>query len=55
MKLNDLYGGNSKIFRITSIELKDSDMWVGYVNIQTNQSYTCRQEAFLARYNPMPT
>jgi hypothetical protein len=55
MKLLDLFSdGKSKTFQIIGIELKDSDPWVSYINTQTKQEYTCRQEAFLARFSPLP-
>jgi hypothetical protein len=55
MKLGDLYsGGNGKVFRITGLELKDQDPWVMYVNTNTNESYSCRQEAFLLRFSALP-
>jgi hypothetical protein len=31
---------------------EESDPWVEFENIQTQQRYSCRKEAFLARYNP---
>ena len=55
MKLGDLYNaGSGKVFRITGLELKDNDPWVMYVNTQTNESYSCRQEAFLSRFSALP-
>ena len=54
MKLNELYGSTDKTFLITKLELKDGDPWVTYINIKTNESYSCRQEAFLSRFSPLP-
>jgi hypothetical protein len=33
---------------------EENDPWVRYTNESTNQEYTCRMEAFLARFNPLP-
>lgn len=33
---------------------EENDPWVKYFNIKTNQEYTCRLEAFLARFSPLP-
>jgi hypothetical protein len=55
MKLNELYSdGKGKVFVITGTNLKDSDPWVTYENTQTEQEYSCRQEAFLLRFLPLP-
>jgi hypothetical protein len=55
MKLNDIYtDGTGKVFTITGLELKDNDPWVSYINQRTQQVYTCRQEAFLSRFVPLP-
>jgi len=55
MKLGDLYSnGTGKTFRITGMELKDQDPWVMYVNTNTSESYSCRQEAFLSRFSALP-
>lgn len=54
MNLNDLYRGGDKTFQITGLELKDGDPWVAYINTQTKESYTCRQEAFLSRFSLLP-
>jgi hypothetical protein len=54
MKLNELYRGGDKTFQITGLELKDEDPWVTYINTQTKESYSCRQEAFLSRFSPLP-
>jgi len=31
---------------------EEDDPWVEFMNVNTQQRYTCRQEAFLARYTP---
>jgi hypothetical protein len=54
MKLNELYGSVGKTFQIVGLELKDGDPWVSYINTQTNESYSCRQEAFLSRFSLLP-
>ena len=54
MNLNDLYSGGNKTFQITGLELKDGDPWVTYINTQTKESYSCRQEAFLSRFSSLP-
>jgi hypothetical protein len=56
IKLNDLYSnGKESLFKIIGIELKDSDPWVTYINTQTGQEYSCRQEAFLLRFYLLPS
>ena len=32
---------------------EEQDPWVEFANRLTGQRYTCRQEAFLARYQPV--
>ena len=54
MGLNELYRGAEKTFQVTVLELKDGDPWVSYINIQTKESYSCRQEAFLSRFSLLP-
>ena len=54
MGLNELYRGSEKTFQVTVLELKDGDPWVSYINIQTKESYSCRQEAFLSRFSLLP-
>jgi hypothetical protein len=54
MKLNDLFTSGDKTFIINGISLKDNDPWVYYTNTQTRQEYSCRQEAFLSRFSPLP-
>jgi hypothetical protein len=55
MKLNDIYtDGKGIAFIITGMELKENDPWVSYTNSQTQQAYTCRQEAFLSRFSLLP-
>jgi hypothetical protein len=33
---------------------EENDPWVKYINENTNQEYTCRLEAFLARFSMTP-
>ena len=55
MKLNDLYtDGKGLVFVIIGNSLKDGDPWVFYKNTRTEQEYSCRQEAFLVRFSPLP-
>ena len=54
MGVNELYRGGEKTFQVTVLELKDGDPWVSYINIQTKESYSCRQEAFLSRFSLLP-
>ena len=54
MVLNELYRGDNKTFQVTVLELKDGDPWVSYINTQTKESYSCRQEAFLSRFSLLP-
>jgi hypothetical protein len=54
MKLNELYRGGDKTFQVTGLDLKEGNHWVSYINIQTNESYSCRQEAFLSRFSLLP-
>jgi hypothetical protein len=55
MKLLDLFSdGKSNTFQVVGLELKDADPWVVYINTQTKESYSCRQEAFLSRFSLLP-
>lgn len=54
MNLNDLYRGGNNTFQVIGLALKDGDPWVTYINTQTNESYSCRQEAFLSRFSLLP-
>jgi len=55
MKLNEIFtDGNGNSFTIIGIELKENDPWVSYTNSKTQQVYSCRQEAFLSRFVPLP-
>jgi hypothetical protein len=55
MELKKLYtDGNGKVFTIVGTSLRDNDPWVAYKNTQTEQEYSCRQEAFLSRFFPLP-
>ena len=39
-------------FKITDLMVEEDDAWVAYSNVQTNQEYTCRLEAFRHRFTP---
>jgi len=55
MNLNDRYAApTGKEFKVVDLGLKDGDPWVTYINTQTNESYSCRQEAFLSRFSLLP-
>ncbi len=57
MKLNDLYSNiDGTTFKVKAIYNKndENDPWVEYFNTQTLQEYSCRQEAFLSRFRPLP-
>lgn len=55
MNLNEIYSdGKSKTFQVNGLELKNNDPWVFYINTQTHQEYSCRQEAFLSRFSLLP-
>lgn len=38
---------------ITDLTEPNGDSWVGFKNIESGQTYSCRLEAFLARYRPV--
>jgi hypothetical protein len=48
------YSGMDRVFEITALPVVDNDQWVEYFNENTKQTYSCRLEAFLARFNPLP-
>jgi hypothetical protein len=48
------YSGMDRVFEITGLPIVEEDQWVEYYNINTKSTYSCRLEAFLARFNPMP-
>ena len=57
MNVNDLYRATgSKTFKVIAIfnPNEESDPWVEYINIDTQQVYSCRQEAFLSRFSLLP-
>lgn len=57
MKVNDLYSAyTSTTFKIKAIfnPNEETDPWVEYINVDTMQEYSCRQEAFLSRFSPLP-
>jgi len=48
------YSGLDRIFQITGLPMKDNDQWVEYFNENTKATYSCRLEAFLARFHMLP-
>ena len=48
-------GKDRQTFKVTSVYCpnEENDTWVTYHNEETLQEYTCRQEAFLARFSPI--
>ena len=58
MKQGDHYtASNNHQFEILALWCpnEEADTWVRYRNTQTLQEYTCRQEAFLSRFSPLPS
>lgn len=54
-KINETWLSNEfREFLITGLKLVDGDPWVEYKNASTGQMYSCRQEAFLARFSLKP-
>lgn len=43
------------IFEVTATFCpnEENDKWVEYYNTKTGQEYSCRMEAFLARFHPL--
>jgi hypothetical protein len=41
-----------KTFEVVERYQRDEDLWIKYRNQDTQQEYTCRLEAFLARFSP---
>lgn len=57
MKPNQKYSSsNGVVFQINRVYTKedDNDPWVEYQNVETLQEFSCRQEAFLSRFTPLP-
>lgn len=53
MNINDLYRSqDDKVFRIIGLDIEGENFWVTYKNTQTDQEYSCLQEAFLLRFSP---
>lgn len=48
-------GNEGQTFKVTAVynPNEENDPWVSYYNEKTLQEYSCRQEAFLARFNPI--
>ncbi len=53
----DLFGdGQGNVFKVLSIYCpnEDNDSWIEYEKQTTGQKYSCRLEAFLARFSVLP-
>jgi hypothetical protein len=53
----DLFGdSNGNVFKVLSVYApnEESDSWVEYQKESTGQKYSCRLEAFLARFTVLP-
>jgi hypothetical protein len=53
----NLYGtSDGKKFDLIAVYCpnEENDPWVQYVNVETKQEYTCRKEAFEARFVKLP-
>lgn len=48
------YSALERTFEITGLPLVEGDQWVEYYNENTKQTYSCRLEAFLARFSMLP-
>ena len=42
-----------KEFRVVDVVSVDNHTWVHYINKETGQEYSCYQEIFEARFNPI--
>ena len=42
-----------KEFQIVKIDNDPDGSWVDYINVETGQEYSCRLEAFEARFHPV--
>ena len=43
---------DARTFEVIERYQRDEDLWIRYRNQTTLQEYTCRLEAFLARFSP---
>ena len=48
-------GNNGTTFKVIAKynPNEENDPWVSYINESTKQEYSCRLEAFLARFSPI--
>ena len=48
--------GQGNVFKVLSVYCpnEDNDSWVEYEKESTGQKYSCRLEAFLARFSSLP-
>jgi hypothetical protein len=46
----------SELFEVIAVwnPNEETDPWIRYRNIELDQEYTCRLEAFLSRFTPSP-
>ena len=47
---NSKWTGSNKKFKVTDIVEDDVGIWVHYINIATDQKYSCLMEAFKSRF-----
>ena len=52
-RFSDTQGNTFKVTALYNPN-EENDPWVTYYNESTLQEYSCRQEAFLARFHPLP-
>ena len=50
MKVNSLWAGGERYFKINDIKIVDDKTWIYYNNVLTRQEYSCLKEAFLQRF-----
>jgi hypothetical protein len=50
--------GNGKVFRVIQIVQIEGHTWIHYINDRLSENetreYSCYQESFLSRFNPLP-
>jgi hypothetical protein len=54
MNIKDIWTDRQgKQFEIVNIDNNTDDAWIEYVNVDTQQEYSCRLEAFKYRFFPV--
>jgi hypothetical protein len=54
MKLGSMWSStNSKKFKITDLKVIGDQKWIYYMNVNTNQNYSCLEEAFKSRFREL--